>query len=200
MDFTAPWLIATYVLFVAAMVTGTRHLGPVGGTPARRPPVLLPAVCPISGRADVALAPVFVIWLGFGIESKVLIAVTTAFFVVLVNTMAGLQAPRRNSILLMQSLVASRRQMFTMLTLPAALPYIFAGLKTGATLALIGALVGEFMTAQAGLGRLLTQFNFSIRRSSLCHCDRGRGTRPRNVRGGKPASSLHRVVARVGSR
>ena len=111
----------------------------------------------------IALAPVFVIWLGFGLESKIVIAVTTAFFVVLVNTMAGLEAVRRNSLLLMRSLVASRRQIFLMLTLPSALPYIFAGLKTAATMALIGALVGEFVTAQAGLGRLLTQFSFSIR-------------------------------------
>lgn len=128
---------------------------------ARR--VAYPYIVTFQVTPMIALAPVFVIWLGFGLESKIVIAVTTAFFVVLVNTMAGLEAVRRNAILLMRSLVASRRQIFLMLTLPTALPYIFAGLKTAATLALIGALVGEFVTAQAGLGRLLTQFSFSIR-------------------------------------
>jgi len=128
---------------------------------ARR--VAYPYIVTFQVTPMIALAPVFVIWLGFGLESKILIAVTTAFFVVLVNTMAGLGSVRRNSLLLMRSLVASRRQVFTMLTFPSALPYIFAGLKTAATMALIGALVGEFVTAQAGLGRLLTQFSFSIR-------------------------------------
>ena len=111
----------------------------------------------------IAIAPLFVVWFGFGIESKIVVAVTTAFFVVLVNTLAGIDAVHRNSVLLMRSLVASKRQIFFMLTLPSSLPYVFAGLKTAATLALIGALVGEFVTARQGLGRLLTQFSFALK-------------------------------------
>ena len=111
----------------------------------------------------VVLAAVVVIWFGFGIESKVVVAITTAFFVVLVNSLAGFDAVHRNSLLLMHSLGASKRQTFFMLTLLASLPYVFAGLKTASTLALIGALVGEFVTARAGLGRLLTQFSFSLK-------------------------------------
>jgi NitT/TauT family transport system permease protein len=128
---------------------------------ARR--VAYPYIVTFQVTPMIALAPVFVIWLGFGLESKILIAVTTAFFVILVTTMAGLASVRHNSKLLMRSLVASRRQIFFMLELPSALPYMFAGFKTAATMALIGALVGEFVTAQAGLGRLLTQFSFAIR-------------------------------------
>jgi NitT/TauT family transport system permease protein len=125
--------------------------------------VLYPYLVVFQVMPMVVLAPVIVIWFGFGIESKVVVAVTTAFFVVLVNTLAGIDRVPRNSQLLMRSLVASRRQEFVMLTLPASLPYVFAGLKTAATLALIGALVGEFVTARAGLGRLLTQFSFALK-------------------------------------
>jgi NitT/TauT family transport system permease protein len=125
--------------------------------------VLYPYLVVFQVMPMVVLAPVIVIWFGFGIESKVVVAVTTAFFVVLVNTLAGIDRVPRNSQLLMRSLVASRRQMFLMLTLPSSLPYVFAGLKTGATLALIGALVGEFVTARSGLGRLLTQFSFALK-------------------------------------
>jgi NitT/TauT family transport system permease protein len=129
--------------------------------------VLYPYVVLFQVMPMVALAPVIVTWFGFGIESKVVIAVTTAFFVVLVNTLAGIDRVARNSQLLMRSLVASRRQVFLMLTLPSSLPYVFAGLKTAATLALIGALVGEFVTAQFGLGRLLTQFSFALNQGAV---------------------------------
>ena len=116
---------------------------------------------------SVVLAPIFIVWFGFGIQSKVVVAATTAFFVILVNTLAGLAAVPENSRLLMQSLVASRRQVFFKLILPTALPYIFAAFKTAVTLGLIGALVGEFITARAGLGRLLTQFSFALREDMM---------------------------------
>ena len=125
--------------------------------------VMYPFMVVFQVMPMVVLAPVIVIWFGFGIESKVVVAVTTAFFVVLVNTLAGIDAVHRNALLLMRSLVASKRQIFFMLTLPSSLPYVFAGLKTAATLALIGALVGEFVTARQGLGRLLTQFSFALK-------------------------------------
>jgi NitT/TauT family transport system permease protein len=115
----------------------------------------------------IVLAPVFVIWFGFGINSKVVVSVTTAFFVVLINSLAGLSAVEENSQLLMRSLVASKSQTFFKLTLPTSLPFVFAGLKTAATLALIGALVGELVTARAGLGRLLTQFSFALKQDLL---------------------------------
>jgi NitT/TauT family transport system permease protein len=112
---------------------------------------------------SVVLAPVFVVWFGFGIESKIVIAAVTAFFVILVNSLAGLASVPENSQLLMDSLVASRMQVLWKLTLPTALPYIFAALKTASTLALIGALVGEFITAREGLGKLLTIFSFGLK-------------------------------------
>jgi NitT/TauT family transport system permease protein len=167
---TAPWfpehflttalemLLGFWLASLSAFATGVilAHIPLV-----RR--VLYPFMVVFQVMPMVVLAPVIVVWFGFGIESKVVVAVTTAFFVVLVNTLAGVDAVHRNALLLMRSLVASRRQIFFMLTLPSSLPYVFAGLKTAATLALIGALVGEFVTARQGLGRLLTQFSFALK-------------------------------------
>jgi NitT/TauT family transport system permease protein len=129
--------------------------------------VAYPYMVVMQVTPSVVLAPLFIVWFGFGISSKIVIAVSTAFFVVLVNTLSGLASVSENSRLLMRSLCASRGQTLFKLTLPTALPYIFAALKTASTLALIGALVGEFVTARAGLGRLLTQFSFALRQDMM---------------------------------
>jgi NitT/TauT family transport system permease protein len=129
--------------------------------------VAYPYMVVLQVMPSVVLAPLFIVWFGFGISSKIVIAVSTAFFVILVNTLSGLSSVAENSRLLMRSLCASRRQTLFKLTLPTALPYIFAAFKTASTLALIGALVGEFVTARAGLGRLLTQFSFALRQDMM---------------------------------
>jgi NitT/TauT family transport system permease protein len=129
--------------------------------------VAYPYMVVLQVMPSVVLAPLFIVWFGFGISSKIVIAVSTAFFVILVNTLSGLSSVPENSRLLMRSLCASRRQTLFKLTLPTALPYIFAAFKTASTLALIGALVGEFVTARSGLGRLLTQFSFALRQDMM---------------------------------
>lgn len=129
--------------------------------------VVYPYMVVLQVVPSIVLAPIFIIWFGFGVESKIVVAASTAFFVILVNTLAGLSSVPENSRLLMRSLVASRGQVFFKLTLPTALPYVFAAFKTAVTLALIGALVGEFITARAGLGRLMTQFGFAIRQDMM---------------------------------
>jgi NitT/TauT family transport system permease protein len=129
--------------------------------------VAYPYMVVLQVMPSVVLAPLFIVWFGFGISSKIVIAVSTAFFVILVNTLSGLSSVPENSRLLMRSMCASRSQMLFKLSLPTALPYIFAALKTASTLALIGALVGEFVTARAGLGRLLTQFSFALRQDMM---------------------------------
>jgi NitT/TauT family transport system permease protein len=129
--------------------------------------VAYPYMVVLQVMPSVVLAPLFIVWFGFGISSKIVIAVSTAFFVILVNTLSGLSSVSENSRLLMQSMCASRSQMLFKLTLPTALPYVFAALKTASTLALIGALVGEFVTARSGLGRLLTQFSFALRQDMM---------------------------------
>jgi NitT/TauT family transport system permease protein len=104
----------------------------------------------------VAIAPLLVIWFGQGIFSKVLICALIVFFPVLVNTVVGLRAVPRSLSELMHSLRASRWQMLRYLEIPSALPVFLGGLRIGATLSVIGAIVGEFVGADKGLGFLIS--------------------------------------------
>jgi NitT/TauT family transport system permease protein len=103
----------------------------------------------------VAVAPLLVIWFGPGLFSKVLICALIVFFPVLVNTVVGLRAVPENLRDLMHSLHASRAQMLRYLEVPAALPVFLGGLRIGATLSVIGAVVGEFVGSDRGLGFLI---------------------------------------------
>ncbi len=110
-----------------------------------------------------ALAPLFITWFGFGVASKLVMSAVIAFFVITLNTMVGLESYEENEYLLMRSLQANRWQIFAKLKVPTALPFIFAGFKNGITLALVGAVVGEFVAAQAGLGLLVEVYNFQMK-------------------------------------
>jgi len=103
----------------------------------------------------VAIAPLLVIWLGPGVLSKILICALIVFFPILVNTLVGLRSVAPELRDLMRSLNATRWQTFLKLEVPAALPVLLGGLKIGATLAVIGAVVGEFVGADRGLGYLV---------------------------------------------
>ena len=167
---TAPWfpphLVATAIETGLGFVLGSAgaivmaailHHLPL----ARR--VLYPYVLTFQLTPSIVLAPIFIIFFGLGLESKVVVSLTTSFFVVLITAMTGFESVDENARALMRSLSAGRWQVFRMLTFPTALPYVFTGLRTATALALIGALVGEFITAQEGLGMLLTQFTFNLR-------------------------------------
>ncbi len=104
----------------------------------------------------IAIAPLLVIWFGQGLLSKVLISALIVFFPILVNTIAGVRSVPADLRDLMRSLHATRWQMFALLEVPAALPVLLAGLKVGATLSVIGAVVGEFAGANAGLGVMIS--------------------------------------------
>ncbi len=103
----------------------------------------------------VAVAPLLVIWFGPGVFSKMLICGLIVFFPVLVNTVVGLRAVPRSLYELMDSLHASRWQVFRQLEIPAALPVFLGGLRIGATLSVIGGVVGELIGANSGLGFLI---------------------------------------------
>jgi len=103
----------------------------------------------------VAIAPLIVIWMGSGLASKVAVTALITFFPALIATIVGIRSVDPDLHDLMRSLRASRSQLFWKLELPAALPMIFGGLKLSATLAVVGAVVGEFMGANAGLGYLV---------------------------------------------
>jgi NitT/TauT family transport system permease protein len=103
----------------------------------------------------VAIAPLLVIWFGPGLTSKVLICALIVFFPILINTIVGVRSVPEDLVDLMRSLKATRWQTFTLLEVPAALPVLFGGLRIGATLAVIGAVVGEFVGSDRGLGFLI---------------------------------------------
>ncbi|MCJ7520398.1 MAG: ABC transporter permease [Anaerolineaceae bacterium] len=117
--------------------------------------VLQPFLVASQAVPTVAIAPLLVIWFGSGIFSKVLICSLIVFFPVLVNTVVGLRAVPENLRDLMHSLRASRMQTLRLLELPAALPVLLGGLRIGATLSVIGAVVGELVGADRGLGFLI---------------------------------------------
>ncbi|RXF70889.1 ABC transporter permease [Hansschlegelia zhihuaiae] len=119
--------------------------------------LLFPYLVAIQSLPKVAVAPFVILWLGFGVESKVLLVALITFFPVLINAMSGLaiQDPQRMD--LMRVFRATRWQTFRYVRLPSAAPAIFAGLNVAAVLALTGAIVAEFVGAQRGLGVLLLQ-------------------------------------------
>ncbi|MBY0362551.1 MAG: ABC transporter permease [Phreatobacter sp.] len=105
----------------------------------------------------VALVPLFVVWFGFGITSKVIVAGVLAFFPILTNTVLGVKSIDEGHRDVMTALNASRWQIFRRLELPSALPYILTGFEVGIVLAIIGAVVGEYLGGNQGLGHLLIQ-------------------------------------------
>jgi len=117
--------------------------------------VLAPYLVASQAIPIVAIAPLLVIWFGPGIFSKVLICSLIVFFPVLVNTVVGLRAVPDDLRDLMRSLHATRHQTLRHLEMPAALPVLLGGLRIGATLSVIGAVVGEFVGANQGLGFLI---------------------------------------------
>jgi len=119
--------------------------------------LLAPYIVATQAVPIVAVAPLLVIWFGTGLLSKVLVCALTVFFPVLINTIVGVRSVGRNLHDLMRALEASRWQTIHLLEIPAALPVLLGGLKVGATLAVIGAVVGEFIASDRGLGYLLKQ-------------------------------------------
>ncbi len=104
-----------------------------------------------------AIAPLFIIWFGFGMVPKVLVAFLIAFFAIVINTVVGLQSVQPEKIYLARSMGLGSWPTFVKFRLPQALPAIFGGLKVAITLAVVGAVVGEFVGADSGLGYLLMQ-------------------------------------------
>jgi NitT/TauT family transport system permease protein len=103
----------------------------------------------------IAIAPLFIVWLGVGSRSCIVIAIFIAFFPVVISTATGLVSAKPEVIQLCRSLTASEWQTFRLARFPYAMPFVFAGMKVGVTMAMIGIIVGEFITAQEGLGYII---------------------------------------------
>ena len=120
---------------------------------------LMPYIVAFQTIPSVALAPLFLQWFGYGTLSKVVMAGLIAFFPILVNVIAGLQASSRDEIQMLRAFGATRLQILLKVRVPNALPYVFAGLDLGVVFALVGAIVAEFVGAKAGLGNRILQYN-----------------------------------------
>lgn len=114
--------------------------------------ILNPYITLFNGIPKVALAPVFVIWFGIGLMSKIAIILTMVFFVVFTNTFAGLRSVNEDYVAIIRIMGASNWQVVREVFLPATLPFIIVGLRAGIPFSVIGAVVGEFIAATKGVG------------------------------------------------
>jgi ABC-type nitrate/sulfonate/bicarbonate transport system permease component len=110
-----------------------------------------------------AIAPLLIVWMGYGVWPKATVAALIGFFPIVVNASDGLRAPNEESVELFRSLGATRWQIFRKLRFPASLPTLFAGLKVAVTLCVVGATIGEWVGAHQGLGYLMLQSNALLR-------------------------------------
>lgn len=119
--------------------------------------MLQPWISGLYATPTIALAPLFILWMGVGIWSKVIMVVTLVIFPVIINTEAGLRTTSRELIEMVRCFGASKRQIFLKVALPSALPFIFAGLKLGIGRGLIGVVVAELFGSRAGIGQIISQ-------------------------------------------
>jgi NitT/TauT family transport system permease protein len=124
--------------------------------------LVYPYLIALQTLPKVAIAPLFIIWFGYGLTSKVVITALVCFFPVLVSVIAGFHSTDRDQLDMMKAFGASKWQTLVRLRLPSAMVLIFAGLEIAAVLAVIGAIVGEFVGAQVGLGYLVVTLNFNM--------------------------------------
>jgi NitT/TauT family transport system permease protein len=125
--------------------------------------LIYPQIVVLQIVPKVAIAPLLLLWAGYGLTSKVLLALLISFFPVVVNMVTGLLAIEEELIELCRILHAGRWQEFTKVRLPNALPYLFSSLKVASTLAVIGAVIGEFVGGSEGLGHLIIIANTEMR-------------------------------------
>ena len=153
-----PHLAATLVAVALGFVVGAGSALVVGYALARSALVerlLSPYLVAAQATPILALAPLIALWFGPGLAGKVIICSLIVFFPVAVATMVGIRAVDAGLLELGRSLRATRRQILTTLEIPAALPSILGGMRVGVTLAVVGAIVGEWAGAERGLGVLL---------------------------------------------
>lgn len=124
--------------------------------------IMYPLLVSAQTMPKVALAPVFIVWFGFGLTPKVVVAFLIAFFPIVISTVVGLKASPPEMLHLVRSMGASPWQSFWKIRFPNALPSIFGGLKVAITLAVVGAIVGEFVGADKGLGYLIQVANGTL--------------------------------------
>ena len=116
---------------------------------------LLPILVSSQTIPIIAIAPLLLIWVGYGLASKIIVVVLISFYPIAVNTIDGLKAINTDMVAMMRSLGASRWQIFSKLQVPTSLPYMFSGIKVGISISVISAVIGEWVGASGGLGYLI---------------------------------------------
>lgn len=129
--------------------------------------LLYPPTVAIQAIPKIALAPLFVVWFGFGTMPKIAVAFLISFFPIMIDTIAGLRSIDPGMLQLARSMGAAPHRVFMKLRLPNALPMIFSGLKVASTLAVVGALTGEFVGSDRGLGYVLLQASGNLNTALL---------------------------------
>lgn len=162
------WVTTQEVLagFACSAIGGVALGAAIYAMPVARR-ALYPFIVAFQGLPKIALAPLMVIWFGYGTASKVLMAFLFAFFPVVIATMGGLAGTPAHLIEHFTAIRASRWTTFRRLYLPAALPSIMDGFKSAMPLAVIGAIVGEFVGSEKGLGHLILEANANARTDYL---------------------------------
>lgn len=128
---------------------------------------LFPLAILVKLTPIVAVAPLFTLWFGFGSAPKVAIAALITFFPMVVNAFVGLRSADPQELAFLETLGASRSEIFRLLRIPSALPYLFSGARISLNLALIGAVIGEWMGADRGLGRVILVANANLDLATL---------------------------------
>jgi NitT/TauT family transport system permease protein len=124
--------------------------------------IVYPYVIGLQSVPKTALAPMFLIWFGFGIESKVALVISTVFFPVLINTLSGIERTDPDQLDMLRAYCGRRWRVFLRVKLPSALPSLFAGLELAIVLAIIAAVVSEFLGAVGGLGYRILTYNTNL--------------------------------------
>jgi ABC-type nitrate/sulfonate/bicarbonate transport system permease component len=128
---------------------------------------LYPAIVASQAVPIIALAPILLIWFGYGMTPKVIVVVLTCFFPIAVAMVDGLRAADSDMLALLRSMGAGRWQVLRIVRLPAALPHLFSGLRIAAAVSVIGAIVGEWVGASQGLGYLMTRSSAQFQTARL---------------------------------
>jgi len=123
---------------------------------------VLPPLVTLNMIPKVAMAPLFIVWLGYGVGPNIVITFTICFFPIVINTARGLREVEPDLIDLVRVVRASRWQIFRKIELPSALPFVFSGMRVAAVLAVAGSIVGEFIGSERGLGYLMMSVQSTI--------------------------------------
>ena len=154
LEHAIPTVSETVAGFALALVSGVVLAVLITYSPIWRA-ALYPNLVLFQLIPKIALAPLFIVWLGIGSESRLAFALFISFFPIVISTATGLAHVDRDMVRLCRSLTATEWQIFINVRFPYSLPHLFSGMKIAVTMSMIGVIVGEFITAQAGLGYLI---------------------------------------------